>query len=549
MARHAASVRKQYLDTDERKGSGSIGALFKKRRRGIMVDLDPERNEKHGDGIELMKFSGSVKTDNEPEDTYRRAKRTKIVSISLIAASLVIGWLVGSFFPVAGADAIRRGIRNSQSMNASDKIRAAFDIMENDWFFGKDIEDLDTRLSDQALYGIFANEEDPHTEYMSAEEVTEFRQSIDRNFVGIGVEFIANNGINVVTKVFRGAPADQAGVQAGDIIAEVDGESTDGMTSTDIKERVQGEEGTDVKILFMRQGEPVEITITRAEISATAYGYQMDEKTGYLQLYQFGTGTAEEIDRYLAEFRAADIHKLIIDLRDNGGGYLDALAQVASRFLPGNTLVMSQEYPDGSQEHIYTESGYTQDYNGIVILINENTASASEVFTLAMMEQRDDVTVVGTKSYGKGTVQITRMFTDGSAIKYTTSKWISPNGVWVNRVGIEPDETVEIPEGAAHVYTGMEEDAELKADTVAAAVADIQIALDYLGYTVDRKDGYFSKSTEEALAKFAADNELTFDGALKQELYEAVVSAVIMDWSTTDTHDTQLHKAQEILNG
>jgi carboxyl-terminal processing protease len=275
----------------------------------------------------------------------------------------------------------------------------------------------------------------------------------------------------------------------------------------------------------------------------------MDEKTGYLQLYQFGTGTAEEIDRYLAEFRAADIHKLIIDLRDNGGGYLDALAQVASRFLPGGTLCMKQVYPDGSEEDVYAASGFMQSYDGIVILINENTASASEVFTLAMKEQRDDVTVVGTKSYGKGTVQITRMFDDGSAIKYTTSKWVSPQGVWVNLNGIEPDETVEVPEGVSRVYVGMEEDESYQTDQVSEAVKDVQIAMDYLGYSVDRKDGYFSSSTSDALKKFAADNGLDYNGKLTKELHEAIVSALIMNWSTTHDHDTQLAKAREILNG
>lgn len=514
-----------------------------------MVDLDSDNKLANTDGIRVMQFSGTSREDEELAKTVKRVKRTRIALVILLIAGLLAGWIIGSFFPAPGTAAMRRDIRNSQSMNASDKINAAFDIMENDWFFGSEIEDLDTRLSDQALRGIFANEEDPHSEYMSAEEVLDFRQSIDRDFVGIGVEFISNNGINIVTKVFRGAPADLAGVQPGDIIAAVDGEDTEGMNSTDIKERVQGEEGTDVTISFMRQGEPVEITITRAAISATAYGRILDEKTGYLQLYQFGTGTAEEIDRYLAEFRAADIHKLVIDLRDNGGGYLDALAQVASRFLEGGTLCMVQEYSDGTQENIYTQSGFTQDYSGIVILINENTASASEVFTLAMKEQRDDVTVVGTKSYGKGTVQITRMFTDGSAIKYTTSKWLSPEGVWVNRVGIDPDEEVPVPEAVARVYLGMEEEEEYKVDSVSLANEDIQTALGYLGYDCGRTDGYFNEATSQALAKFAADNELSFDGTLTKDLYEAVVSALILDWNTTDVHDTQLHKAQEILNG
>ena len=514
-----------------------------------MMNLDSDKNTPKNDDIQLMRLSGRRPEDDELEMTVRKVKRLRLALIFLLCAGLLLGWVIGSIFPAPGTESLRRDVRQGQSMNASGKIEAAFDIMENDWFFGSEIEDLDTRLSDQALRGIFSNEEDPHTEYMSAEEVTEFRQSIDRDFVGIGVEFISRNGMNIVTKVFKGSPAEKAGVQGGDMISAIDGVSAEGMDSTDIKERVQGEAGTDVTISFMRQGEPVDITITRAQITATAYGRILDDSSAYLQLYQFGTNTANEIDGYLSEFRANGIQKLVIDLRDNGGGYLDALAQVASRFLPGGTLVMNQEYADGSRESIYTSSGYTQDFSPIVILINENTASASEVFTCAMTELRDDVTTVGVTSYGKGTVQITRMFTDGSAIKYTTSKWISPNEVWVNGTGIVPDEEVEVPEGISRIYVGMSDEETYRTDQVAEAIRDMQIALDYLGYTPDRKDGYFSVSTEEMLKKFASDNALDYSGQLTRELYEAVTSALILDWSTTDNHDTQLRKAQEILNG
>ena len=515
-----------------------------------MVNLDRDHMENEKDDIQLMRFGSDRQADN---NRYARGRKNsgfmRIITAALLVCALLAGWLFGSVFPMPGTAWLRRNARQASTMDASNKIEAALDVMENDWFFGKDIENLDARLNDQALLGIFSNEEDPHTEYMTAEEVSEFRQSIDRNFVGIGVEFISNSGINMVTKVFRGAPAFEAGVQPGDVIEAIDGVSTEGMTSADIKERVQGEKGTDVTISFRRQGEPVDITITRDEISATAHGFILDENTGYLQLYQFGTGTAQEIDRYLSEFREADIHKLVIDLRDNGGGYLDALAQVASRFLPGGTLCMKQVYPDGTEESVYAASGFLQDYFGIVILINENSASAAEVFTLAMKEQRKDVTIVGTTSYGKGTVQITRMFNDGSAIKYTTSKWVSPNGVWVNGTGITPDEEVAVPEGVSRMYYGMEDDETYQTDQVSEAVKDVQIALDYLGYAPDRKDGYFSVSTEEALKKFAADKGLDYNGKLTSDLHEAVVSALIMNWSTTHDHDTQLIRAREILNG
>ena len=199
-----------------------------------MMDIDREKLEQTKDGIQLMKLSNR-NPDDELEKTLRHVKRLRISLAILLALGLLLGWAIGSFLPVPGTERLREGIRQSQSMNSSQKIGAAFDIMENDWFFGSEIEDLDDRLSDQALRGIFDNEEDPHTEYMSAEEVVAFRQSIDRDFVGIGVEFINTSGMSIVTKVFKDSPAQKAGVQAGDIIKEIDGISAEGMTSTDVK--------------------------------------------------------------------------------------------------------------------------------------------------------------------------------------------------------------------------------------------------------------------------------------------------------------------------
>ncbi len=145
-------------------------------------------------------------------------------------------------------------------------------LMENSWFFADSIEDLDTRLTDQALKGITTNDEDLHTEYMSADEITQFTQSINRNFVGIGVQFTNSNGIPLVTKVIRNSPAESAGVQAGDIIYSVDGTKVEGMTSDEIVALVQGEENTKVTMVFKRGDDLVTMEITRAEVSNTIDG-------------------------------------------------------------------------------------------------------------------------------------------------------------------------------------------------------------------------------------------------------------------------------------
>ena len=486
---------------------------------------------------------------DEIEDRRQKQKisRLKFGLVFFSVLALLVGWLFGSALPMPALRNLSNRARQTMTMDSSKKIDQAFDIMENDWYFGKDIENLDTRLIDSALDGMTAQEEDLHTDYMSAKEVTEFVQSINRDYVGIGVQYIKVGDLNVITRVFRNTPAEEAGVQAGDLIQTIDGEDAAPLTTDEIKERVIGEEGTTVTIVFGRQGEEITLTIERRQISASAFSKIVDNNVGYLNIYQFGNNTDSEIGTYLDDFKAHDVKKLIIDLRDNGGGYLDALEVIASRFLPEGTVVMQEEYRDGTMDDIKARKGM-MDFSPIVILVNGDTASASEVFTLALMEQRDDVTVVGTRTYGKGTVQITRMFGDGSAIKFTKSRWLSPGGTWVNGEGIEPDVVVEDAEAIQHVYTEMDDDAVYTVDQVSDSVCDAQLMLDYLEYSLDRTDGYFSAATKEALQQFQNDHDLGGNGDLNKETYEALYSALIYDYSTSFVHDIQFNKAMEILN-
>lgn len=487
----------------------------------------------------------------EDEATFRRqekrAKQLKTLIVIFSVLSLLVGWILGSFVPLTNST--NSSININPNLDSTKKIETISDIMKNNWLFGKDIEDLDERLETQAINGMTSNPEDPHTEYMSREEVEEFMQGINRNFVGIGVQFISNDGMSIINRVFKDSPAEKAGVQSGDIIVGIDGKDAVGLTSDEVKELVTGDEGTDVTITVNRQGKDHDITITRGPVKATVFGEVLDNKVGYIQLYQFGESTAEDMDPYLSEFKADGINKLIIDLRDNGGGFLDSLGQVASRFLEADTLVMIEEYTDGTVEQIKSRKGhYYDNFGPIIILINENTASASEVLTMALKEQRDDVTVVGVTSYGKGTVQVTRSFDDGSALKFTTSKWLSPNGVWINGEGIEPDIEVEIPEAMRTGYNKLEEGDTLDVDSVSNETKYAQIALEYLGYKVDRKDGYYSKATKDAIKVFEKEHDLEEDGILDANTFNALVSAIILDWYTSSANDTQLNKALEILN-
>lgn len=478
----------------------------------------------------------------EAKKLKKSNQRLKTALVFAIVFSIAIGWVVGTLHPI-------RILKSLGTLSSDNKISEVIDIMSNDWYFSKDIDDVQDRLTDQALTGITTNDEDTHTEYMSADEITSFKQSINRNFVGIGITYLATDGqMPIVERVLKNSPAEEAGVQSGDIIVAVDGTSVEGKTSSEIADMCKGESGTTVDITFQRDGQDIVLTITRREISSTVYGEITSENYGYLEIMQFGDSTASEVKAYLDEFQGAGVTKLVLDLRDDGGGYLNDLQDVAGMFVPKGTTVMQEVFRDDSTSNIVTDGEPYECFDQIALLVNANTASAAEVFTLAMKECRDDVTIIGETTYGKGTVQVTKYFSDGSALKYTEAKWLSPSGVWVNGTGITPDITVKLHDVLYTSFTAMDDGSEFARDSVSDYVKEAQLSLDYLGYSVDRMDGYFSESTVTALKLFQKDQNLEETGVLDQSTYNSLLSAVVYDWNTSKTHDLQYAQAIEVLN-
>ena len=496
--------------------------------------------------VERFQYADELAAQNQ-----KLKKGSHVLGIVLVVSALLmflVGWGVGTFRPLPVSKDAKQAVINVVPADSAKKVETVLSIMQNSWYFAAGIENLNTRLTDQALLGITDNEEDPHTQYMTAEEILQFTQNINRNFVGIGVQFTSTeDGLHIITRVFRDSPAERSGVLPGDIIHAVNGKVVDGLSSAEIKELVQGEEGTKVNMTFLRDGKPLEIAIPRGQISHTVDGEVLEDGIAYISLAQFGESTGTEVREMLDQFREENAKRLIIDLRDDGGGYLDALKDVLNCFLPADTVFILREYSDGTKEESRTSGGKYQFVDGIVLLVNESTASASEAFTMAMKEKRDDVTIVGTKTYGKGSVQITRYFDDGSALKYTDSVWKSPNGVWVNNTGIEPDETVELHPVLSAEYREMDENAVFGPDTVSQETATAQMCLDFLGYDSLRFDGYFDAKTEAALKAFQKKLELEETGLLDRTSYDTLISQTVYEWYSNSSRDTQLSRAKEIL--
>lgn len=480
--------------------------------------------------------------EDERADRRRQNRLiTMIVALMLVAGSL--GFLVGRMEAIGN-------VQGETISHKRTKLERMQNIMNHKWYFSSMIEEVDQKIMDKAYYGMTSFEEDKHTSYMSQEEVELFTSHIDMGFVGIGVQYSEDNGSFVVQKVFKDSPAEKAGVLAGDVFIKVDGVSLEGLTSEEISKMVKGMKGTVVSIEFLRQGNPIVIDITRDEVNNTAYGYMLDEDTGYLEIYSFGSETGKETGVYLKDLNQKGMKNLIIDLRDNGGGYLNTLVDVASHFLQEDTLVIKQVYSNGHVENGYTKGNRIVYADRIVILINHQTASAAEVLALSLKEQYPNTILVGEKSYGKGTVQTTEYFEDGSALKYTTSKWTSPNGIWVNDLGgIEPDVAVKLHDYFYLKVPNLEESSSYEVDSVSDYAKVAQYALDYLGYQVLRKDGYFDVYFKDTLNQYKLEHNLETDGILNRKTLDSIISSVRKNINSDKKNDAQLMKAMELIDG
>lgn len=477
----------------------------------------------------------------------RQEKRRKRQRFAVILIVILLSFGLGLGFGRLGNTSNQLSTDNPDSTQLS-RLEAIYQVLNEDWYFGKFVDNLSEKLIDDAIYGMVEGTDDIHTEYMSAQETADFAQGIDRGFVGIGVSFFDNNGSYIVERVFISSPAERAGVQPGDIIFKVDGiEVTDIGTDT-LVSMVRGVEDTVVVIDFLRGQDIVTLEITRGLILNTAFGKMLDQDTALLEIYQFGSSTANEVKQYLELFESSNAENIIIDMRDNGGGYLTALEDVGSLLIERGAVLIQQEIIDGTRIESKSKGNVVMSFDKMVVLINENTASAAEVLTAALQEHLS-ATVVGTTSYGKGTVQQQYAFSDGSALKYTVAQWLTPSGKAINGQGIAPDIEVNQHPVLRQNFTLIEESEVIRVDQVHPSVVDIQLALDFLGYDVDRRDGYFSVSTYQALQQFQSDQNIEVSGEITAKLSADMRAEVIRIWFIERSNrDLQMLEGLKIVN-
>ncbi|MBD2868436.1 S41 family peptidase [Paenibacillus sp. IB182493] len=459
------------------------------------------------------------------------------VLVTLTCADLILKRDESSPYAVTAA-AASEGDRYRLRDNELTKLNAVLELIETKYFQKVDRGEL----LDGAVSGMMASLSDPYSVYMEKDEAQHFSESIEGSFTGIGAEVTMENGRVVVVSPIKGSPAERSGLLAKDVLLSVNGEKLDGLNLQEAVAKIRGPKGTKAKIQVQRAGfsEPIQLVLIRDDIDVeTVYASLRPDGVGIIEIRQFSLHTAERFKEELARLEEKGMKGLVLDVRNNPGGVLPVVVEIAESFMAKGKTIVQVEDREGNREK--TVSGGKSKTYPIAVLINGGSASASEILAGALKEGAG-AKLVGETSFGKGTVQVSynKALGDGSLVKMTIAKWLTPDGNWIHENGIKPD--IEVKPPGLYTVARLNLSETLKQDMLGEQVKSAQIMLGGLGYEPGREDGYFDAETAQAVSKFQAEHGLTVSGLVDRKTGEALEKAVVK-WIQEKNNDNQLHEA------
>lgn len=401
------------------------------------------------------------------------------------------------------------------------------------------------QLIQGALKGMAESVGDPYTTYLVNDETAQLDETVNGAFGGIGAELKSDQSRVVISTTMEGSPSQQVGLQADDVITKVNGEDITGKTISEVVKKVRGEVGTDVVLTIERAGTSLEVKLTRASIAINTVKAELDKEDasiGHVRITSFAKNTAEELEKAVKDLTEKGAKSFVFDVRYNPGGLLDQAYKVANMFLKDGEPIVQVEDRFGEKK-IYKASSsigefkITQPY---VLLVNEGSASASEILAAAIKEGAGGQ-IVGTKTYGKGTVQSVVDITDNSELKYTNAKWLTPKGNWIHKEGVTPTKEVNLPDYAFLKIIDARET--LKVGSVSQNVLSVETILKGLGYSVTA-DGYFDEATKNAVKAYQQKEGLIATGEVDEETAQKLMNSVR---ELIQQNDTQYQTAKELL--
>lgn len=452
-----------------------------------------------------------------------KIKRWKFITFSIIAILLTI--ILTTFATIFVSHKVS-GL-NSSERQSFKKVESTYRTLSNDYYKKQNPE----KLSEAAIKGMVKELNDPYSQYMDKSETKSFNEDVEGDFVGIGAEMQQKNNEISVTSPMKGSPAEKAGIQPKDVVTKVDGKSVKGKSLSDVVKMVRGKEGTTVTLTVKRANEEHTIKIKREKIHVKSVEYKKEGNIGVFTINKFQKNTASELKTGIVKAHKDGVRDIVLDLRNNPGGLLDEAVKMANIFIDKGKPVVKLQKGDQieSIDAPIQPLKEAKDMK-VSILVNQGSASASEVFTGAMKDYHK-AEVYGSKTFGKGIVQTTKDYPDGSLLKYTEMKWLTPKGTYIHGKGIKPD--VEIPTPKYQTLNMIPEDKTFKEGDHSNDVKSIKIGLNALGYDTGNDNDEYTSELKSVVETFQKENNLSvngqFDKATNKKFTEKLVEKSTKD--------------------
>lgn len=456
--------------------------------------------------------------DNFTErDDYMKNKR-QVPFYQYIISIVCVAFLAGGSFYIYFDYQYKRQLAGSPAKSSDlKKVDNLYNEIVNN-YVGKVDE---KKLVDGALKGMTESLDDPYSSYLNEPEADELDQSLASSFEGIGATMTMTDDLPTVAQApIEGSPAAKAGIKANDTVLKVDDEETKGKTLSQVVSKIRGKKGTEVRLTLKRGEETFELNLTRDTIPIETVKGELDKKDssiGSIKITSFGENTYKELQDTIKSLRKKGAKSFVIDLRQNPGGLLDQVEKMASMFLEdGKTIVKFEDKNGNTSEDVASSNldGGFKVKEPTVVLVDEGSASASEIFAAALKESGNKK-IIGTKTFGKGTVQTVKNLNDKSEIKLTVFKWLTPKGEWIHEKGLEPNIKADYPDYA--YLSPISRDKTLKTGDSSPVVKNINALLKALDYEVNADSSDFSEQTKAAVSEIQTVNNLPVTGEVDNE--------------------------------
>ena len=446
------------------------------------------------------------------EEKNKQKKNFIIISVVVAFLAFCIGFYASYAF-------------NNSSYKGShkDKLNTVYEILTEEWYYGKDYEDLEKGLIDKAIYGMLDTQKDPFTQYLTS------LGSLATSYEGLGITVSEYKEYFIINEVASKTNIDE-GLKKGDILISIDGQDLANKSSEDIKTLIENKKSVDLVVLRGNASIGLKGYIT-TYTPITVFKDFSSEEMAYIQITEFAQDTSSYLDLYLKEAKQEGYNKLILDLRDNPGGYITSVVECADLFMGKGEVVLTTKNKAGDSYSYKTKGEGKYDFNKIIVLMNGGSASGAEALSAALNDNMGDkVQLVGVKTYGKGSAQKTIYFTDGTYFHYTYALWYRPSGETINGDGVYPEDTYA---GSGIHLLAFNKNITLKKDDYGTNVYNLQMIMKELGYYNETVNSYFGEDLVQSLKEYQNDRGITQSG----ELDSLTIRYILADYYDSRVND------------